>query len=144
MVAFVASFVILVLGTALAFLVASRRPKGTPLTWAEALIGATYVLGLLLLAYGILPDLWMKWAGVMNWSAARQLYVLEFFGRGRIIIHYGVLTDVIATVIYVVLLGVNIYLWSLWQKRPTAEQKAAKAAQIKDSSFGRPLRAGGD
>jgi hypothetical protein len=144
-VAFVASFVILVLGTALAFAVGARRPKGTPLTWAEAVMGGTYVLGLLLLAYGILPNQWMLWAGKMNWTADKTLYVVEFFDRGRIIIHKGVLTDIIATAIYIVLLGVNIFLWAVWQKRPTAEQKVARASELKDSSFGRPvIRAGGD
>ncbi len=144
MVAFVASFVILVIGTAVAFLVATRRPKGTPLTWAEAIVAATYVFGLFLLAYAILPNQWMAWAGVMDWSPAKSFYVLEFWGRGRISIHYGVLKDIVATVIYVVALGVNIWLWSVWQKRPTADQKAAKASELKDSSFGRPVLKAGE
>src|SRR5947208_1767005 len=41
---------------------ASRRPPGTPLTWAEAIVGASLVFGVLLLAYGVVPNQWLQWA----------------------------------------------------------------------------------
>ena len=49
-------------GIAVVFIVGRRRPPGMPLTWGEAMIGATFVFGVLLLGYGVVPNEWMKWA----------------------------------------------------------------------------------
>ena len=54
--AFLFSFL---LTTGLAFLAipyAKRRPKGTPTSWGEAMLAATFVFGLLFLAFGVVPD----------------------------------------------------------------------------------------
>jgi hypothetical protein len=62
MVALVASTLILVAGIVVVFLVGSRRPPGTPVTWGEALVASTFVFGLMLLAYGIVPNQWLSYA----------------------------------------------------------------------------------
>lgn len=51
-------------------------------------------------------------------------------------VHAEVLRDIIATLIYVVALGVNMYLWTWWQKRD--QRDAAETAQT-TSTLGRPL-----
>ena len=53
--AFLFSFV---LSTVLAFLAipyAKRRPKGTPISWGEAMLAAVYVFGTMFLAFGVVP-----------------------------------------------------------------------------------------
>lgn len=136
MVAFVTSIIVLVLGVAVVFGVGNRRPLGTPLTWAEAMLGAVFVFGLFVLAYGILPNQWLLWAdNELNWRADAIAYKLSFWGRGTITITKQAVRDVIATVIYVVVLGANVWLWAAWQKRGQKKETPA----IETSTFGRPL-----
>lgn len=140
MVALVFSFLVLLAGLGVVRVVASRKPRGTSITWAEAVIAATCTLGLMLLAYGIIPHLWLSFAdNELKWRADSIAYNLEFFGRGRIAITKEAVRDVIATLWYVVGLGVNVALWSWWQKRPTAEESASAQKNPGTSRFGRPL-----
>jgi hypothetical protein len=135
-VAFVTSVVALAVGIAIVFFVGSRRPVGTPLTWAEAMLGATFVFGLLLLGYAIVPNQWLAWAdNELKWRADAIAYRLEFFDRGMITITKQAIRDIIATVIYVVLLGLNVFLWATWQKRGQKKETPA----IETSTYGRPL-----
>jgi hypothetical protein len=50
-------------------------------------------------------------------------------------ISYEALQDVLAAGIYIIFLGIQIYMWIWWQNRN--KPKAAKAIGV--SSFGRPL-----
>jgi hypothetical protein len=135
-VAFVTSIIALALGIGLVFWVGDRRPVGTPLTWAEAMLGSVFVLALLLLGYAILPNQWLQWAdNELKWRADAIAYKLSFFDRGTITITKQAIRDIVATVIYVVLLGLNVFLWSKWQKRG---QKVETPA-IETSTYGRPL-----
>ena len=40
-------------------LVSKRRPKGTPLSWGEAMLASVYVFGTMFLAFGIVPHQWI-------------------------------------------------------------------------------------
>jgi hypothetical protein len=57
-------------------------------------------------------------------------------GTGRIIVNYQAIRDIIASVIYIVFLGGQMYLWSVWQKRGRKKPGDVEAAT---SRFGRPL-----
>jgi len=57
-------------------------------------------------------------------------------GTGRILINYQAIRDIIASVIYIVLLGGQMYLWSVWQKR--GRKKPGDVEEAK-SRFGRPV-----
>jgi hypothetical protein len=61
---------------------------------------------------------------------------VTFFGRGKIIVTAQVLRDVIAAVLYIVLLGGQGFAWSWWQKRG---QKKPAMAELPTSAYGRPL-----
>ena len=136
MVAFVTSIIALAIGIAIVLWVGNRRPVGTPVTWAEAMLGSTYIFALLLLGYAILPHNWLQWTtNELKWRADAIAYRLSFFGHGTITITKETIRDIVATVIYVVLLGLNIYLWAAWQKR--GQKKEAPA--IETSTYGRPL-----
>jgi hypothetical protein len=120
-----------------------RRKLGTPVSWGEAMVGATYIFFVMFLAYGVVPHQWLVHVqNELGWQSDKLL-----FGPGEILkseaqggsfpfdINYLQLGDVIVVVIYAFFLGLNIWIWSWWQKRGT---KAA-AAEIERSTYGRPL-----
>jgi hypothetical protein len=142
-VAFIASIIFTIAMTLLVVPVAKRRPVGTPLTWGEAMVAATWVFAILFLAYGVVPHQWLDWASnELKWRSDRQ-----FHGLGGIVksqasggwfpftIDYRHLMDIVATLIYGVFLGLQIALWMWWQKRGS---KPA-SAEVEVSGYGRPL-----
>jgi hypothetical protein len=149
---FVALFA-LIAGIALIFFVGRRRPPGTPLTWGEALVGATFVFGVLLLGYGVVPNEWLKWAdNQLLWRPDRIWFAIStkwpvFFtgsnaaveaaaGRGRIIVSFQALRDIIAATIYILFLVAQAWLWIAFQKRG---RQAATTEVARTSTFGRPV-----
>ena len=164
--AFYSSLVLLIvlMGGAVAY--GKRRPLGTPLTWGEAMVAAMFVFGLFFLAYGIVPHEWLNWAdSSLKWrrdatgiplgafrmvankkwenhwysykSNALWPNGITFFGRGRVILTKETIRDAVAAGLYIVLLGVQIAMWSAWQKR--GKKAAAQAAIQPSSAYGRPL-----
>ncbi|MFN2506479.1 MAG: hypothetical protein ABR540_20085 [Acidimicrobiales bacterium] len=147
MVSFVVSLALTIFGVAVVIAVGRRRPVGTPVTWGEAFVAATWVFGLMMLAYGVLPNQWLQYADTdLAWRPDKLLGAVStegvkfgqtadtLGGRGRILIDYEKLRDIIATVIYVVALGGQMYLWSMWQKRGRAKPEVELS-----SAFGRPV-----
>ena len=143
------SSVLLLLGTG-AIVFMARRPKSPePPTWAQAMLGALAVFSLMILAYGTVPHEWIIFANsYLDWSAAKFI-----FHRNRII-HFDVnqqaANDTVAALIYVVMLGANIKLFSMWQKRPVREPAPDGDAAIADerkpagtSAYNRPVTARG-
>jgi hypothetical protein len=122
------------------FLVLLKRPKSElPVTWAQSMLGATGVFALVLLMYGVVPHEWLTWAdSSLNLREDRILidtWAIDFSGRA--------LRDIVATMIYIVFLGMNTWMWIAWQKRGTAKPKPAKAAATPEpagtSAFSRPV-----
>ena len=149
MAAFVSSTIILILGVAICLYVGNRRPIGTPLTWGEAMVGGTFVFGLMLLAYGIVPHQWLNYAdNELLWRPDKLLVGISsggvvwgndaknLGGTGRILINYQAIRDIVASVLYIVFLGGQMYLWSVWQKRGRKKPGDVEAAT---SRFGRPV-----
>jgi hypothetical protein len=145
--AFVVSLGLLVVGIGICIRVGKRRPPGTPYTWGEAFVAATFVFGLMLLAYGIVPNQWLLWAdNQLVWRSDRMLLAISskgikfgdaaktFGGSGRILVTYEALRDMIAAGIYIVMLGGQVALWAMWQKRGEK-----KPPELEVSEFGRPL-----
>jgi hypothetical protein len=135
-VAFVASLLIAGALTALVPFYAKRRPVGTPLTWGEAMAAALFVFGLAFWVYGVVPHQWLSWAdNELGWRSDVLLV-----GPGGLLgnlpfdVTYLVLRDLVAVVIYGVLLGGQLYLWAMWQKRGQTAP-----VEIEASSYGRPL-----
>jgi hypothetical protein len=149
-VAFFASVIVLGLMLGIVVLVGVRRPVGKPMTWGEALLAGTFVFGLLLVAYGVVPDRWLRWADgpELGWRSDRIAFAIsskgikfgsmaaKIGGRGKVQVTDQTLRDFIVSGIYVVMLGAQVALWSWWQKRgrpkPGAELEPV-------SAFGRPL-----
>ena len=149
MAAFVSSMIILILGVALCMYVGARRPLGTPVTWGEAMVAGAYAFGLMLLAYGIVPHQWLNYAdNELLWRPDKLLVGISsggvvwgndaknLGGTGRVLINYQAIRDIIATVLYVVFLGGQMYLWAIWQKRGRKKPGDVEEAR---SRFGRPV-----
>ena len=117
-----------------------RRPKSElPTTWAQAMLGGAAVFAMFLLIYGVVPHEWPTWAdsslGLREDKILIDTWAIDFSGRA--------LRDIVATVIYIVGLGINTWMWIAWQKRGTAKPKPAKAAATPEpagtSAFSRPV-----
>ena len=141
MVAFSLALGTVIVLSAAAMAYGRRRPVGTPLTWGEAMIAAAYVFLIILLIYGVVPHQWLDYASnELGWRKDKI-----FAGPGSlatkslsldipVTITYEAIRDAIAAGIYIVGLGVQIALWSMWQNRGKEKPKA-----IETSAFGRPL-----
>ena len=137
MVAFVFSVLVTIAGAAVVVAYAGRRPVGTPLTWGEAMVASMFLFFLMFLAYGIVPHQWLTWAdNELGWRSDKIL-----FGPGDAFdtalpftLTYLVVRDLIATGIYIVFFGAQIYLWMWWQNRGREKPK-----EIETSAYGRPL-----
>lgn len=142
-----ASIVILIVGIGICLAVGRRRPPGAPLTWGEAFVGGTFVFALMLVAYGVIPNQWLKYAdNELLWRSDKLLVAISakgvkwgqqaktFGGTGRILINYQAVRDAIAAVFYIVFLGGQIALWSAWQKRGRTRPELEPS-----SVFGRPI-----
>ena len=147
MVAFLASVIITVVMFGIVVIVGQRRAPGTPLTWGEGFLAATFMFGLMLMIYGIVPNQWLLWAdNELGWRSDSigvptpfgRLWPegLTFGGRGRIMITAQVVRDIIASTFYVIGLLGQIIGWKWWQQR--GKRPAAPPA-IETSAFGRPL-----
>ena len=147
MVAFVSTFLIVIIGVGISLYVGHRRPLGTPLTWGEAFFAGTFAFAIMVVAYGVVPHQWLDWAdNELGWRPDKLLVgfsgdgvkfneaAADLGGRGRILISYETLRDIVAALLYIVFLGVHMYLWSIWQKRGRA-----KAGVEPTSRFGRPV-----
>ena len=149
MAAFISSIIATVLMVAVCLYVGARRPIGTPVTWGEAMVAGTWVFAIMLLVYGIVPHQWLNFAdNELLWRPDKLLVGIssggvvwgndakDLGGTGRILINYQAIRDIIATVIYVVALGGQMYLWSVWQKRGRKKPGDVEEAR---SRFGRPV-----
>jgi len=140
--AFLFSFAITLVLTALVPLYAKRRPLGTPVSWGEAMAGAVYVFFVMFLAYGVVPHQWLVHVqNELGWRSDKP-----FLGPGAIFkskangghfpfdINYLQIGDILVTGIYGFFLGLQIFMWGWWQKRG---KKAS--TELEQSTYGRPL-----
>ncbi len=139
MVAFVASVLVTGLMTGVTFEVGRRRKPGTPLTWGEAFVAATWLFGAFILIYGILPNEWMRWAdNELQWR--KDAYFIapgsSLHKLTRVVVPKEAVRDIVAMGIYGVALFGQFWLWAWWQRRGKAK---AAVAEVEQSSFGRPL-----
>lgn len=119
-----------------------RRPVDAPFSWGEAMLGATYLFGVLFLAFGILPHQWIDHADKdLGWSKDHIIHgpggILKPESAGGwnpITLQYEAVRDIVAVLIHAVLFGLYIYLAVWWQKRGDVKPK-----ELPTSSYGRPL-----
>jgi hypothetical protein len=140
--AFIFSFVLTILLTLAVIPYGKRRPQGKPFSWGEAMIGSTYVFGVLFLAYGVVPHQWLTHVqNELGWRADKIFYgpwdIFKSQAQGGSFpfdINYLQVGDAIVVGIYLFFLGLNLWIWSWWQKR-----SKAPSTEVATSTYGRPL-----
>ena len=129
----------------------TRRDPERKATWAECFAGALGVFAMFTLGYAIIPSEWLTFANSgLEWgdntkfvfTSHEAILGLSFLPNYPFNLDFPALRDIVVTVIYVVILGANIKLFSMWQKRNEvkAEPTETETAPAR-SRFGRPLRA---
>jgi hypothetical protein len=133
-------------------MVASRKPRDPelPSTWAECFAGAVGVFAMFVLGYAVIPSEWLNYANArLNWGDnTKFVFTSHMKIFGILGVHYPfnldfpALRDIVVTMIYVVVLGVNLKLWVMWQHRNDVKPEPAEGegAVARRSRFGRPLR----
>ena len=140
--AFLASLLASTLLTLAAIPYGKRRPIGTPVSWGEAMLGATYAFGTLFLAFGVVPHQWIDHADKnLEWDRTRIVHgpggILKpqsLGGWNPITLQYEAIRDIVVVVIHVYFFGLLIFIWMWWQKRGQTPTTA-----IETSTYGRPL-----
>jgi hypothetical protein len=138
-IAFAMSLIIAILGNVAIVAYSKRRAPGTPLSWGEAMIGATFVFLVMNLWYGVVPHQWITLAdNEWNWRSDRLVAgPWGLFEANRFLpftITYQVLRDIIVTLIYGVALGLHVWHFAQWQDRTKA-----KPVVVPTTTYGRPL-----
>lgn len=133
-------------------MVVSRTPReaDATVTWAAAFAGAVAVFALLLVGYAIVPHEFLTYANsYLQWGDnGKFVFRSNQDILGLLPIHYPfnfdfpAVRDIAVSTIYIVLLGLNLKFWVMWQKRDqvTPVEAAGDDAPPKRSRFGRPLR----
>lgn len=141
--AFLVSLIATTLLTLVAIPYGKRRPKGTPFSWGEAMLGSVYVFAVLFLAFGVVPHQWIDHADKnLGWDRTNIIYgpfdILKpepLGGWNPITLQYEAIRDIVVVVIHVYFFGLMLFIWSWWQKRGDDAGKQ----EIETSSYGRPL-----
>jgi hypothetical protein len=137
--------VLMAIGLAIFFLLYKRPKPARAATWAECMAGAVGVFGLMTLAYAVIPHEFITFSDkYLQWDTTKFVFQSHqdiFF----LPVHWPftmdkkAVRDIIVVTIYVIFFGLNLRLFSAWQKRGTAPAAAA-ADKPRTSRFGRPLR----
>jgi hypothetical protein len=149
-VAFLSTVLVFILLLVPVVVLAKRRPVGRPITWGEAMAAGVYVFFILFWSYGVLPHQFLTWAdSELNWRPDRI-----WFGPGGsvtvpltgwvwetpwfpITTSAQVFRDIVVTLIYVGLLGFQIFMWAWWQNRGKRAEVTEAIEPV--TQFGRPL-----
>jgi len=133
---------VFVVGLGVVFALMRQPRSDDPTTWAQAMGGAVGVFALMTLAYAIIPHEWITFSdSYLQWDTSKLLvdsYAVK--------VDYQAVRDVIAAGLYVVFVGLNIFLFAKWQQRPTRAELASATETSEDapvvgrSRFGRPIR----
>jgi hypothetical protein len=117
----------------------TRRPKpAEPATWAQTILGAFAVWVMMALGYGSIPHEWVTFANsYLNFNTATFIMTKNRF------IHFdiprSVVGDIGLTVIYGLVLTLQVWLFIRWQKRPAFDAEAAATPVEGESGGGGPL-----
>ena len=123
--------------------VAIKRPKRSdePTTWAATFLGAMFVWVMLVLGYGVIPSEWIIFGNsYLNFDSATYLLRQDQWATNLppFDITRDKFVDAVAGGIYIVVLVINIAMFSAWQKRKTVAEIEAAAGES-DAEGGGPL-----
>jgi hypothetical protein len=123
-----------------------HRPKpDRPATWAECMAGAVGTFAMMIVGYAVIPSEFITFSDKhLQWDTTKFVFrnnqkMLFFPWNWPFNFVKQDVRDIIVVIIYVVVLGLNVRLFSLWQQRGKPRLEAAEA-KPRTSRFGRPLR----
>ena len=127
-----------VIGIAVAYVWTKKPKKAEPATWAQTILGALGVWGMMALGYGSIPHEWLTFGtAYLNFNTA------TFVMQRNHLIHFditrSVVIDIGTTVIYGIVLVLQVWMFVRWQKRPVLEADAETETAESAPSAGRPL-----
>lgn len=118
-----------------------RRGADNHMSWGESGVLSVYMMGLIVIIFGIVPHQWLtlaenEWSFRADriWDAWGLITAQSQGGWFPFEVTYRVLSDSVAALIYIVYLGAMILLWTQWQGRGDV-----KKAELPTSTYGRPL-----
>ena len=140
--AFLTSLIVSTVLTLLVIPYGRRRPKGTSLSWGEAMFAAVYAFGVMFLAFGVVPHQWIDHADKdLGWDRTNIIYgpggILRpqtAGGWNPITLQYEAVRDTVVVLLHVYYFGLLIFVWNWWQKRGDEAPK-----ELPTSTYGRPL-----
>jgi hypothetical protein len=140
--AFLVSLIVTVVMTLAVVPYAKRRPRNTPFSWGEAMLGSFYAFFVMFLAYGVVPHQWLVHVqNELGWRKDKPLLgPFDLFkpkaigGRFPFSMNYEQVGDIVASTIYIVFLGMQMWVWKFWQQRGKTPSK-----EVTVSTYGRPL-----
>jgi hypothetical protein len=143
-VAFFVSLVVTGIMCAITLYVAWRRPVDAPLTWGEAMVGASWFFMLMIMFFGIVPDQWIDWAdNELGWKPNEFFYdpaTHDFLSQFiPFKISMQAMRDIIVVVIHIVFLALIPPAVIFWQKRGPARSLGEPSTEEPVSAYGRPL-----
>lgn len=129
--------ILFLIGLAIAYRMTKKPKPAEPRTWAQTILGALLVWFMMALGYGTIPHEWLTFGNsYLNFNTA------TFLMRRNRIIHFditrSVVVDVGTTVIYGMVLVLQVRMFSKWQKRPVLEP-VADAETTEAEPSGGPL-----
>lgn len=139
MVAFIASFIVIFVMIGVIVWYGRRRPVGRPVTWGEAMVGATLVFFCMFWAYGVVPQAWISFfQNDLEWRPDQLLAGPDgTLVGGPISFSKAALGDVITTIIYVFMVATHISLFSFWGRRGKLQADEARRDAVRGGR--RPL-----
>jgi len=132
------STLIFVIGIAIAYWLTTKPKRAEPSTWAQTILGAMGLWAMMALGYGTIPHEWLTFGNsYLNFNTA------TFLMRQNRFIHFditrSVVIDIGTTVIYGIVLVLQVWLIVRWQKRPVLEPGAEGDAVEAEATGGGPL-----
>jgi len=129
---------IFAIGIAIAIRLTKKPKRAEPATWAQTILGAMCMWAMMALGYGTIPHEWLTFGNsYLNFNTAT--YVM----RQNRFIHFditrSVVIDIGTTVIYGIVLVLQVWLIVRWQKRPVLEPGAASEAAETEPTGGGPM-----
>jgi hypothetical protein len=127
-VAFIGSFLVALVLIGVIVWYGRRRPAGKPITWGEAMVGATFAFFCFFWAYAVVPEAWINFfQNDLEWRPDQYLAGPDgTLLKGPIAFSKAALGDVITTVIYAFMVGAHLSLFSFWNRRGKLQADEAR------------------
>jgi hypothetical protein len=132
------STLLFAIGIVIAYRLTKKPKPAQPATWAQTILGAMVVWAMMALGYGTIPHELLTFGNsYLNFNTATYLMQQNRF------IHFDITRSVVidagVTVIYAVVVTLQVWLFVRWQKRPVLEPGAVDDTVEVESGRGGPM-----